>query len=415
MTEQPAAVSSTAAGSDRLVMRRFMWWTTLSSFGGGLVLPLTALFLAERTSLGTGGAAAYFAIVAITELVTSSVLAVVRFTPSPGMLAGTGYLILGAGYALLATARELMAVLLIAFIVGVGRGTSAGGVPAWMRRVLGTNELRDVFARRYRALNFGLGIGLLAATVSLSILDTSIIPLLFVLNGLTFVPISLFLLRRRGSASDPGPSSPTVMRVRQLLRLAGPICIVDFCVFAFAYSQFDSALPLTAVRLQHSAVGFVSAVVAVNTVAVVVLQRPVSIVLERWLPGRGMQIAMGLWVTAFAVAAVTSLGPGFVSWGGLVALAVLFACAECAYASSFQPWLLATVPDAEATRVSSMANVCSSVGLALGPSFGVLLISSGQAAVVWAALAAGCLLSVALIAVVLYVTGRSWPAGALSR
>jgi hypothetical protein len=387
-----------------VTVRRFLWWTTLSSFGSGLVLPMTALFLVNRTSLGAGGTAAYFAVSAVTELLTSSALTTMRTRLSPGLLAGGGYFTRAVGYGLLGVLPGLVSVLLVAVVVGVGRGTSAGGVPAFLRQTVTGDELRDVFARRYRALNVGLGLGLLAATVALSLAPPSVLPVLFVANGATFVPLAVFLLRRPMAPVDgPAAEAAATLGLDRLIRLAGAICVVDFCVFAFTYSQLDSAVPLATTRLDKAAIGFVSAVVAVNTVAVVVLQGPVSRLLARWSPGRGMQVAMGAWLAGYAAALATSVRPGLVSWAGLVLLAVLFAGGEAAYASSYQPWLLAAVPQAESTRASSMANVCSSLGLSIGPSLGVLLVATGHAAVVWAGLAAACLLTLGLVTLIVRI------------
>jgi hypothetical protein len=380
--------------------RAFMRWTIMSSFGSGLVLPITAIFLVSRTSLGVGGVAAYFAVAAAAEVATSSALATARARLSPGTLGGSGYLVLAVGYALLGSAKGLAAVLAIAVVVGLGRGASAGGLAAFLRQTTDDEQLGDVFARRYRALNIGLGTGLLAATVVLSLASTAVLPGLFIANGATFVPLAIYLIRRRASgrpAAAATPGSAPGISLARLIRRAGPKCLVDLCIFAFAYSQFDSSLPLTATRLSHARLGFVSAIVAVNTVAVIVLQPPVTRALRRWSPGHGMQVAMVSWLAGYVIALAASSRPGVVSWAGLAVLAVLFAGGEAAYASSYQPWLFAAVPKSESIRVSSLSNVTSSVGLSLGPSLGAVLVTTGQPALVWASLAGGCVMTLGLV------------------
>jgi hypothetical protein len=382
--------------------RAFMLWTIMSSFGSGLVLPITAIFLVSRTYLGVAGVAAYFAVAAAAEVGTSSALATVRARLSPGALGGSGYLVLAIGYALLGSAKGLTAVLAIAVVVGLGRGASAGGLSAFLRQTTDDEQLGDVFARRYRALNIGLGTGLLAATVVLSLASSAVLPGLFIANGATFVPLAIYLIRRRASgrpaaAAAPGDIGAPGLSLSRLIRRAGPKCLVDLCIFAFAYSQFDSSLPLTATRLSHARLGFVSAIVAVNTVAVIVLQPYVTRALRRWSPGHGMQVTMVSWLAGYVIALAASSRPGVVSWAGLAVLAVLFAGGEAAYASSYQPWLFAAVPKSESIRVSSLSNVTSSVGLSLGPSLGALLVTTGQPALVWASLAGGCAMTLGLV------------------
>jgi hypothetical protein len=379
--------------------RAFIRWTIMSSFGSGLVLPITAIFLVSRTDLGVGGVAAYFAVAAAAEVATSSVLATARARLSPGALGGSGYLVLAAGYALLGSAQGLTAVLTIAIVVGLGRGTSAGGLSAFLRQTTDDEQLGDMFARRYRALNIGLGTGLLAATVLLTLASPAVLPGLFIANGATFVPLAIYLLGRRASGHPAGPGrAPAAgLSLTTLIRRAGPKCLVDLCIFAFAYSQFDSSLPLTATRLSHARLGVVSAIVAVNTVAVIVLQPSVTRALRRWSPGHGMQVAMVSWLAGYLIALAASSRPGVVSWAGLAVLAVLFAGGEAAYASSYQPWLFAAVPASESIRVSSLSNVTSSVGLSLGPSLGALLVTTGQPALVWASLAGGCVMTLGLV------------------
>ena len=99
-----------------------------------------------------------------------------------------------------------------------------------------------------------------------------------------------------------------------------------------------------------------------------------------------------MWIGAYAVAGLASLLPGAAPLAGLLVLGVMFACGEAAFSCSYQPLLLSSVPASDATRAASLSNALSSAGTALGPSFGVLLMSTGSAAAVWGSLATACVL-----------------------
>ncbi len=378
----------------------FVRWVVLSSIGSGLIYPYTALYLVTRTSIGTGGSAAYFAVVAAFDFTASLALGTVKTRIPPGLLAGVGYLVLAVAYSLLGVVHGLVPILLIAVAAGAGRGASSSGGSPFTAQLVPEEERRDAFARRYRAMNLGLGIGLLAASLLLTVLPPSVMPALFVANGFSFVPIAWFMIRHRGTAVGGKKETPTEsggLSFGRLLRWVGLICVVQFGVFALGYSQLDATVPLVATRLSHTSLGFVSVIVVFNTVGVIVLQKPITRWLKRWSPRRGMQVAVAFWLCCYAVAGATSLLPGPFEWAGLIVLAVLFACGEASYASSSQPWLLSSVPTEEHTRASSLSNAASGVGTSLGPSLGVLLVATGQTLVVWGSLAAGCAVVVLLV------------------
>lgn len=388
-------VTETPAGVARR-FDRFIWWVVLSNVGSGLIYPYTALYLVTRTSIGTGGSAAYFGVIAVVDFLTSLALGAVRVRLAPGLLSGVGSAVLAVAYASLGTTQGLVPILLVAVAAGVGRGTFSAGSSPFIAQLVPEDQRRDAFGRRYRAMNLGLGIGLLSASVLLTALSPTLVPALFVVNGLSYVPIAWFMIRHRGVAVD-GTSAPTGLSFRRLLRWVGLICVAQFGIFVLGYSQLDSTVPLVATRLSQTSLGFVPLIVVANTVGVILLQKPITKWLGRWSPQRGMQVAVAFWFGCYAVAGVASVLPGPVPWVGLILMAVLFAGGEASYASSSQPWLLASVPPEDRTRASSLSNAASSVGTSLGPALGVLLVSTGQTLVVWGTLAAGCALLVLLV------------------
>lgn len=380
---------------DRL--SRFIWYIGLSNVGSGLSYPYVAIYLATRTPSGLVAVGTYFMVVAVVNLATAVALSALRLTVSPGQLGGAGYALLGMAYAALGVASDLPLILIIGACIGVGRGLSSSGVAPFIAQLVPAEQRRDAFARRYWAMNVGLGAGSLSASLLLLRLAPGAMWILMVLNGLSFLPIAGFMVTNRvppalakGEVPEAGRAGVPRISVRRLLRLAGPIAIVQLAVNTLGYSQFESTTPLVAHRLSGAGLGFISLIVAANTAAVVTVQRPIVRRLKHGSPRSGMRVAFALWAAAFAVGGATSLLATPVPEVGLLTLGVVFACGEAAYSCSYQPLLLSSVPPQEATRACSLSNAMASVGTSVGPAIGVLLMSTRKAEYVWAVLAAAC-------------------------
>jgi len=386
-------------------LSRFIWYIGLSNVGSGLSYPYVAIYLATRTPSGMVAVATYFMVVAVVNLATAVLLSVLRVTVSPGLLGGAGYALLGMAYAALGVVSSLPLILAIAACTGVGRGLSSAGIAPFIGQLVPAEQRRDAFARRYRAMNIGIGVGSLSASLLMLSVARGAMWVLMILNGLSFLPIAGFMAANRVSLKPAESDVPEAKRagasrisVLRLLRLAGPIAIVQLLVNTLGYSQFESTTPLVAHRLSGAGLGFVSLIVAVNTAAVVVVQRPIVRRLKRGSPRSGMQAAFALWAAAFAVGCATSVLRTPQAEAGLLALGVVFACGEAAYSCSYQPLLLSSVPAQETTRASSLSSAMASIGTSVGPSIGVLLISVGKAEYVWAVLTAGCIAAMVLTA-----------------
>ena len=172
--------------------------------------------------------------------------------------------VLAAAFVALPAASGLGTELAVAFVIGVGRGVAAAGSSPFTAQLARPVQRRAAFARQSRAMNVGLGLGALAASVLVAAFPLRAMPVIFVVNGLTFLPIAIFMVRRAGTCAQqpttgPRPGSP---RNGGLLVLAGPVTVIQFAVSFFGYSQFEATTPLVAHRLSGGSLGFVSVVVA---------------------------------------------------------------------------------------------------------------------------------------------------------
>ncbi|HEV2376046.1 MAG TPA: MFS transporter [Streptosporangiaceae bacterium] len=371
---------------------RLNFFVGLSNFGSGLVYPYTAIFLVSRTPLGASGAALFFAVLSLVNFLAGLGISALRMSSGPGLIGGIGSTLAAVSYASVAFVHGEPAMLAAAVGIGLGRAAATAGNAPLIRALAPPEQTRAAFGRWYRAMNIGLGLGTLAGSLLTATFSSPVLAPLFIVNGVSFVPLATFLVRHRHagrSRATPGDRADRLSFL-SLVRSAATVTGVQFAVYLFAYSQLEATTPLVANKLMGQGLSFVALVIAVNTVALVALQKPVTRLLAGGTPRMGVRVAVALWVTGYGIAAVASLLPGPAPVAGLLLLGVVFASGEAAYSCSYQPWLLGSVPEDEATRTASLSNAMRGVGASAGPSLGVLLIATGRAVYLWTALAGCC-------------------------
>jgi hypothetical protein len=262
---------------------------------------------------------------------------------------------------------------------------------------------RRLFALRYQVLNATLALGSLAAGL-LTRASPEVIPWLFVINAIGYLPIAaaLLLTRRASRTAQASEDDDQTHERRQdgtslplglLVRATAGLVVFELLIALFAYSQFESTFPLVAYRLMGMGLGWIPLLIAVNVVVVVVAQYPVTRLLETQSDVFGLRVAVSLWVGCYLVAAGAALLPPTPALVGLIISAGLFGLAECAYSCSYYPWMISKVPGSELTRVTAMTNGMMGIGAFAGPAIGVALVTTGRPAIVWLALAILCSLA----------------------
>lgn len=379
----------------------------VASFGYGMVLPYTSIFLADRPGVGTGGLALYYAASGVANMAVALVLALGWVRPPRVALGVAGNALSAAGYLLLPAVSSLPAAALAAVAVGAGQGCFLAAVIPIVSSLVPESETRRIFALRYQVLNATFALGSLAAGALTALLSRAVIPYFFIVCAVAYLPVAAALLLTRGAseagqaarraeraaAGDDGRPMPLVM----LLRATIGVVLFEVVVALFAFAQFESTAPLVAHRLMDIGLAWIPALIAVNVTVVVLAQPTMTRLLGRRADVVGLRVAVGLWVAGYAAVGMTALVPPL-GLAGLLAYAVLFGLGECAYSCSFYPWMIATVPDSELTRITALTNGMMGIGLFAGPPIGIALASSGSAALVWFSLAALC--AIAMLATV---------------
>ena len=392
----PARPVPVAPTTPRRAVHQIIALHGVSSFCYGLVFPFTGIFLADRPGIGTHGVALYYALAGVANLAIALVLATGLVRPPRVSLGVTGNLLSFIGYLLLPSVGSLSAVGLAATAIGAGQGCFLAAVIPIVNSLVPGADRRRVFARRYQVLNATLALGSLVAGAVITASSRDVIPWLFVMNAIGYLPIAWALLRAR-TAARAGEQAQAAERPRGtafpvalLLKASLAVSLFQFGVYLFGYSQFEATAPLIADKLMHTGLGWISVLIAVNVAVIVSAQRWVTRFLEPRAEVVGLRVAITLWVAGYLAVGMLAFAPPSVQLAGLLLYGVLFAFGECAYSCSYHPWLISKVPDTELMRANALSNSMMGIGLFFGPSIGVGLVGTGNASVVWLTLGTLC-------------------------
>lgn len=374
----------------------------LTNLGFGLVFPFTTIYLAGRLSMGTTGAALYFAGAGAANLVVAVLLAIRTYRLSHYALATVGAVSSVIGCLTLSEATILPLALLAATCNGVGQGCFMAAIVPLLNGKIPPDQRRRVFAHRYQVQNLTLALGALIAGAAATWLGRSVLPWLFVAQAVGILPLGTVLLwgalRARdhnGTAARPDNVTVGTARtasgqgvpVRALVAMAGPAALFQLGAFAFGFSQLEATVPLVLDRLLGARLFIVSAMVALNVVVILAAQGVITGRLSKRTEIAGLRISVLFWIAAFALAAAASFGPAPVRIAGVAGYVVLFSLGECAYSCSFHPWVIASVPEHELVRANALVNSMMGIGLFAGPSLGAALVRTGSTVAVWSVLA----------------------------
>ncbi|WP_370967873.1 MFS transporter [Amycolatopsis sp. cg9] len=251
---------------------------------------------------------------------------------------------------------------------------------------------RDAALAGGRALrNAGLGVGALLATACLAG-GTTAVRAMAAATGLAYLAAAALAwsvrLRARPvdvavTADGPAP------RMRALLTAN--------VVYAFCLNVPEIAVPLVLVTQLHASPVWAAAVFVANTVLVVTLQVPITVLLSRF-PRRTVLVLGGVVLTAsyLAFLAASSLSDG---WGAPAVAAVSVVCTigEIGYAGSATALVTALAPAHVLGRALARFQLSTGFGLAVSPAVITALATRGPATL-WGGLAAATLLSASAVA-----------------
>ncbi|MEU8988566.1 MFS transporter [Streptomyces sp. NPDC048558] len=280
-----------------------------------------------------------------------------------------------------------------ALFLGVGNQAWPAAHAALVATVAHGRE-RDAALAAGRALrNAGLGIGALLATAALTGGATALQALAAVtgLACLTAAALAWSVHLRAHPAASPADDADDGPAPRMRALLAANV------VYVFCLNVPEIALPLILVTQLHASPVWSAAIFVANTVLVVTLQVPVTVLLSRYSRRTVLALA-GVVLTAsyLGFLAATSLGEG---WGAPAVAAVSVVCTigEIIYAGSATALVTALAPAHAMGRALARFELSTGFGLAVSPAVITALAPHGPAAL-WGSLGAATLLSASAVA-----------------
>ncbi|MEU4126006.1 MFS transporter [Streptomyces virginiae] len=289
-----------------------------------------------------------------------------------------------------------------ALVLGVGNQAWPAAHAALVATVAHGRE-RDTALAAGRALrNAGLGVGALLATACLAGGATAL-RAMAVTTGIAYLTAAALAwsvhLRARPAAqeaeggTEPGPAP----RMRALLAAN--------VVYVFCLNVPEIALPLVLVTQLHASPAWSAAVFVANTVLVVTLQVPVTVLMSRF-PRRTVLAVAGVVLTAsyLGFLAATSLGAGRAA-PAVAAVSVVCTLGEIVYAGSATALVTALAPAHALGRALARFELSTGFGLAVSPAVITALAPHGPGAL-WGGLAGATLLSASAVAAEKDGTGK---------
>ncbi|MFB7462836.1 MFS transporter [Streptomyces sp. NPDC056224] len=301
--------------------------------------------------------------------------------------------VLGVALLLATPAGHVWLFATAALFLGVGNQAWPAAHAALVATVAHGRD-RDTALAGARALrNAGLGVGALIATACLTG-GTTALQALAAVTGLAYLTAaalawSVRVRARPAAVPAGGGEEGPAPRMRGLLAAN--------VVYVFCLNVPEIALPLILVTQLHASPVWSAAVFVANTVLVVALQVPVTVLMSRFSRRTVLALA-GVVLTAsyLGFLAATSLGHG---WGAPAVAAVSVVCTigEIIYAGSATALVTVLAPAHVLGRTLARFELSTGFGLAVSPAVITALAPHGSAAL-WGSLAAATLLSAGVVA-----------------
>ncbi|MEU5280732.1 MFS transporter [Streptomyces asoensis] len=282
-----------------------------------------------------------------------------------------------------------------ALVLGVGNQAWPAAHAALVATVAHGRE-RDTALAAGRALrNAGLGTGALLATACLAG-GTTALRALAALTGVACLVAAVLAwsvrLHARPAAAPAGKNTDgpvSVPRMRALLAAN--------VVYAFCLNVPEIALPLVLVTQLHASPVWSAAVFVANTVLVVTLQVPVTLLLSRF-SRRSVLALAGVLLAVSYLGFLAAAAPGG-AWAApaVAAVSVLCTLGEIVYAGSATALVTVLAPARALGRTLARFELSTGFGLAVSPA-GITALAPHGPAALWGGLAGATLLSAGAVA-----------------
>lgn len=301
--------------------------------------------------------------------------------------------VLGVALLLAAPAGHVWLFAAAALFLGIGNQAWPAAHAALVATVAHGRE-RDAALAGSRALrNAGLGVGALLATACLAG-GTTALQALAAVTGLAYLAAaalawSVQVHAHPAAAPDRGEDDGPAPRMRALLAAN--------VIYVFCLNVPEIALPLVLVTQLHASPVWSGAIFVANTVLVVSLQVPVTVLMSRF-PRRSVLAIGGVVLTVSYLGFLAAAFLGHDSAAPAVAaVSVVCTLGEIIYAGSATTLVTALAPAHLLGHALARFQLSTGFGLAASPAAITALASHGPAAL-WGSLATATLLAAGAVA-----------------
>ncbi|MFC8537517.1 MFS transporter [Streptomyces sp. NPDC057249] len=367
----------------------------VDALGTGLLRPFLLLYGVSVLGLSAPATGAAMTAGAVVGLVCVPVVGRWLDRGARSSVVAASMLVRVVGVALLlgAPAGDIPLFTAAALFLGIGNQAWPPAHAALVATIAHGRE-RDAALAGGRALrNAGLGAGALLATACMAG-GTAALQVLAAVTGVSYLASaalarSVHVSARPAAALAGEGGEEPAPRMGALL---GANVIYVFCL-----NVPEVALPLILVTQLHASPVWSGVVFVANTVLVVTLQVPVTVVMSRF-PRRSVLAASGVVLAASYLGffAAGSLGRGWTA-PAVVVVSVVCTLGEILYAGSATALVTVLAPDRVLGRALARFQLSSGFGLAVSPAAITALTSHGTA-VLWGSLSAATLLSAGAVA-----------------
>jgi MFS family permease len=377
----------------------------LDSFGSGLVLPFTFVYLHDVLKIGVGAAGLLIAVQALAGVcaVLPSGTLVDRLGARRVLMVALGMFLLGDVF--LALVRNPPGAVVGLVLTGAGLGVLQPAAQSLISTIVPSGLRPRYFAAYFLLFNLGIGLGGAVGGLFVSTGHPGTFETIFLVDAATFLPTLAVLalpLRHVGGprAAPDGPAERTsgpgylaVLRRPAVLALT----LLEFGAVVIGYGQLTSGLPAFASSVSGVPASALVCAFAGNTAVIVLLQTFVVGRIERRRRTRVLAAAGAIWAAAWLLLGGSGLAPG--SWLA-VALLITFMAVFALGETFLQPTLPAIVndlaPDDLRGRYNALSRTANQAGTVLGPVLAGLFLGLHLPTVYIGLLVAGNLLIAAV-------------------
>ena len=368
----------------------------VNSLGNGMAFPFIVIYLHNVRGISFADAGFSLAAGAVAALVAGlgAGSLVDRIGGRNTLL--VGLLVQAVAFTLFPLIREPWQAYGLFALDGVGTACFWPGQSTLLTRLAPPEDRHSAFSVQRIAMNLGLGLGGLVGGLIAATSDPGSFTKLFLLDAGTFFVYAAVLstIQEPGRAVSEDEEAAggyrAVLRDRNFLALLG----LNVLFVAVGYEVFALLAPF-AKNYAGVSEHWVGLIWLANTLAVVLLQLPVSKLLE----GRRRMLALASMNAIWAVAALIVLAAGDLLDGTsaavvLIGAGVVFGIGETLQAPTQPPLVADLAPERLRGRYFALGSMSWSVGGVLGPAVGGPLLGWHPLAV-WPTAAAVCIVAIA--------------------